>query len=328
LLGGGRLNQLVERFREYSTLENFIVEKDWKVQEGFVVGKNGKNVPWLYGKPWITSDVLKNVISDIEYLPKTNSHTFYRSGNREAYLTPLVTILKRDSLLSYLWDEDFLAYSHDIVGINAPKNKKRDLSLFYNKFIKNKNVYQALVYLVGTCTLTVRETAINKTDIMNLPWPHNDNFDLAEWEKELLNDITDYLADYVRKGQNSTLLEKIATDKDLENYSKTFLRIIKNVYPAMQLVTQEISNNSTLVVFSFSGKIDNLSFLDSLDCLENLQSLITKGQSKILRTQRVIRIFTGNSLILVKPSRLRYWIRSTAIQDVDDVIVEIMRGGK
>ena len=32
--------------------------------------------------------------------------------------------------------------------------------------------------------------------------------------------------------------------------------------------------------------------------------------------------------MIIKPNKLRYWIRSTAIRDVDDIIYEILRGGE
>ncbi|GHT51195.1 hypothetical protein FACS1894102_7080 [Spirochaetia bacterium] len=103
---------------------------------------------------------------------------------------------------------------------------------------------------------------------------------------------------------------------------------MNNAYPAMKMTASKISENSALVVFSFSKNVDDFDFLENSDCFDNLQSLITKKQSETLRTQRVIRIFAGNSLIIVKPAKLRYWIRSTAVRDVDDVIIDIMRGGK
>jgi hypothetical protein len=32
--------------------------------------------------------------------------------------------------------------------------------------------------------------------------------------------------------------------------------------------------------------------------------------------------------MIVKPNKLRYWIRSTAIRDVDDVLIEVVQGGE
>ena len=42
---------------------------------------------------------------------------------------------------------------------------------------------------------------------------------------------------------------------------------------------------------------------------------------------RVVRLYLDNVLIVIKPDRLRYWIRSTAIRDADDTLVDLRRQG-
>jgi len=42
-----------------------------------------------------------------------------------------------------------------------------------------------------------------------------------------------------------------------------------------------------------------------------------------LRTIRVLRLYLENVLVLIKPDRLRYWIRSTAIQDADETLTDL-----
>jgi hypothetical protein len=163
---------------------------------------------------------------------------------------------------------------------------------------------------------------------MNLPWPEDGNYNLIPWEKELLDDIRIYMAEYIRKGQDSVLLKKTVTKANIENYAQTFLRLVKTPYPNMKLIKYLKSDNLAFIAFSFSDTVDSLPELDSPDWDKKLQSLTSKEQSDVLQTRRILRIFTGNTLIIVKPNKLRYWIRSTAIRDVDDVIVDIFKGGK
>jgi len=57
---------------------------------------------------------------------------------------------------------------------------------------------------------------------------------------------------------------------------------------------------------------------------ENLQKLIYDDEThKHLRTIRILRLYFDNILLLVKPDRLRYWIRSTAVRDADETIVDL-----
>jgi hypothetical protein len=87
------------------------------------------------------------------------------------------------------------------------------------------------------------------------------------------------------------------------------------------------SERLILVAFSFSDKEDSLSILNDPDWADKLESLMEKEQSYSLRTKRIARIFTGNTAMIVKPNKLRYWIRSTAVRDVDDILVQVLHEG-
>jgi hypothetical protein len=233
-----------------------------------------------------------------------------------------------DSLDAGLWNKGFLAYTHEFVGIKTSESEKAELKRFFHGFVANKPILQGFLYLLGYRTLAGRSTATYKRDIMNLPWPNNGDFDLLLWEKELLDDVRDYMAEYVRLGQGSRLLKDSPTKANLKNYSDTFLRIIRNAYPNMKQIKSLASDNLILITFSFSDKEDALPMLDDPNWAYKLDSLIEKEQNYFLRTRRIVQIPTGNSVIIIKPNKLRYWIRSTAIRDVDDILIKVLHGDK
>jgi hypothetical protein len=86
------------------------------------------------------------------------------------------------------------------------------------------------------------------------------------------------------------------------------------------------SDNLILIAFSFCNKEDPLPILNDPHWADELQSLMVREQSYSLRTKRVVRIFTGNTVMIIKPNKLRSWIRSVAIRDVDDILTGILRG--
>jgi hypothetical protein len=193
---------------------------------------------------------------------------------------------------------------------------------------EKEKLLKGILVLIGSQTLVGRATAALSKDILKLPWPENGHFNLVPWEKELLDDVRDYMAEYVRVGQDSKLLLNSAGDTDIKNYSDTFLRLMNKIYPDMHIKKTLKSSGLMLIAFSFTKKEDSLSVLNESDWAQKIQSVISKSETYILRTQRVVRILTGNTLIIIKPDKLRYWIRSTAIRDFDDVMVEILKGGK
>ena len=70
--------------------------------------------------------------------------------------------------------------------------------------------------------------------------------------------------------------------------------------------------------------------LDWLD--ENAEEVLEKliyfnDRYERLRTIRVVRFYDKNVFIIIKPDRLRYWIRSTAIWDADETLTDLYNQG-
>jgi hypothetical protein len=246
LLGGGRLNKLVINLNKLSAIQQFINSKKWYAQVGLKFGRTSKDIKqadWLYNKPLLTSDALcGNEINEL-LLKRVDTNKFREPKSIKAFLPPLMILSQIDSLDTGLWNEGFLAYTHEFVGIKTSETEKAELEQFFHSFVANKPILQGFLYLLGHRTLAGRSTATYKQDIMNLPWPHNGDFDLLPWEKELLDDVRDYMAEYVRLGQDSKLLKNFPTKTDLKNYSDTFLRIIRNAYPSMKQIKSLVSDN-------------------------------------------------------------------------------------
>ena len=200
------------------------------------------------------------------------------------------------------------------------------LKEFRNKFLKHRKIFKACCYLFGNRVLTVKATALQKNDIDQLPWPDDLKWMLAEWEGILIDDIVEYVADYVRLGQESALLTQEPSQEDTAQYCDVFLKMMKKTYPEMNVCGNGQSNGLRFQAFCFGDKKET-EWLDGSDWLNHLRSTIFKEYGEALRTVRILRIYDRNALILIKPNVLRYWIGSTAIRDVDDTIGDILSAG-
>jgi hypothetical protein len=263
-----------------------------------------------------------------QQLDRVKSREFVCPRVKNIYQAPLMIIAEMETLNSGLWQDGFLAYTHEFIGIKTQLDEKAELRSFYKWFKNNNDILRSYLQLCSGRMLTARATATQKKDIMNLPYPDNGDFDLTPWEVELLDDIRNYMAEYVRLGQDSQLLVKRALDQDLLNYSQTFLRLMNKIYPNMKKSKEMSNSDFRLIAFSFSNSSDLLPELDNSNWLETLSTLINNNEKYYLQTKRIIKIYTGDILIILKPNKLRYWIRSTAIRDVDDVIDYIFKREK
>ena len=334
LLGGGRLAEMSQRIRSMRTLAKYLKEKDdWDYGEGFIAGKKRKGkketrkpASFLTGKPFLpTKAFTDSGINETQIV--SVSETLFESRRKEERFTPPLILIKKGSSLPIIfWDNGFLAYRHRIVGIHAPSSQKSELCKFYKFLRRNHDINRFCCMLLGTESLTNKATALRKQDIDRLPCPAAQNdLDFSFWERAIQSDVLDYMADYVRLGQKSQLLQKKANGNDIEKYSQMFCRMLGSIYGNLKASTPIFWNNLICQPFYF-GDCPELTWLDS-DAEANLEKLIYDENHERLRTIRVVRLYDKNVLLIIKPDRLRYWIRSTAIRDADETLTDLYDQG-
>lgn len=333
LLGGGRLHELSQRLLSMRTLEEYLTDcmkhKGWDYGEGFIVAKTGRRepAPFLTGKPLIPTTAFTNACIDATKIETVKATHFRSAYTENRYSAPLVMIKEISSLPIAYWDNGFLAYRDKIVGIHAPRSQASILLKLHDTLLLNHNIYQFSCTLNGTQSLIGKATAILKHDIDKLPYPEDMNdLSFSFWEDALREDVLNYMTEYIRLGQNSELLRKLADLKDLHEYSNMFLRMLGSVYDNLDKSSPVFFNGLICQPFYF-GNRPNLSWLID-DTTNELQELIYNDEThKHLRTIRVLRFYSENVLLLVKPDRLRYWTRSTAIRDADETLIDLRQQG-
>ena len=231
---------------------------------------------------------------------------------------------KIESLPVGFWDKHFLAYSNSIVGIHAPFSQVQELQKLYNIFVHKHNIYKFLCIMNGG---GFTATAYGKQEIDELPHPDDvEKILVSFWDEILSNDILKYMTEYIRRGQNSKLLTKDAKDRDIQEYSDTFIKMLGSIYKNLKASDPIFLDGLICQPFYFGDKPE----LDWLD--ENAEEVLEKliyfnDRYERLRTIRVVRFYDKNVFIIIKPDRLRYWIRSTAIWDADETLTDLYNQG-
>lgn len=328
LLGGGRLIDISKCLRNMRTLEEYIHEKNWTYGEGFISGTNGDRAPFLTGKKYLpTEALLVSGIDEAQLIDELPDTHFANPKNEKHFTPPLVLIKENQSLPVAYWDKEFISYRAKIVGIHAPVPEMKELKYLHNHLIRNRDFYRFCCALIGSQLLVGKATAILKTDIDIFPYPDNKkDISFSFWEKTIQEDVLEYMADYIRLGQNSELLQKEASSKNLKEYSNLFVKMLGSIYNNLKADEPIFLKDSGIICQPFYfGDQPAISWLD--DTGEKLRKLIYYQNHKHLRTVRVFRFYDRNVMLIVKPDRLRYWIRSTAIRDADETLVDLRKQG-
>jgi len=329
LLGGGRLLGMSQRLLGLRTLAEYVEQKGWDYGEGFIAAKTGRRTPapFLTGKPLLPTTAFTDAGIDETKIETVKEKLFRSAYTKDRYSASIVLIRKIESLPIALRDKGFLAYRNKIVGIHAPYSQTAQLSKFYKTLCSKHHIYKFCCILHSTESIVVRATAYYKEDIDILPFPEDlNNLSFSFWEEALCEDVLNHMTEYVRLGQNSQLLKKAANVDDLREYSSMFIRMLRSVYHNLEAAEPVFFNGLTCQPFYF-GEPPNISWLGEQEEDELRKLIYDDERHEYLRTIRVLRFYSENILLLVKPDRLRYWIRSTAIRDADETLVDLRGQG-
>ena len=328
LLGGGRLANLTAKVMNWPTLEQYLDKKGWTHGEGFIVGKNSarKNpCNWLRNKKFLPTQALTKYGIDVDAITTVPDHNVVYSSKPERFTPPMFLIRENEQLPSALWTSGSLAFLHQIVSINSPASELKELTVFAKEFDRNKNRLKQYSLLKSTQSVIGKSTAILKRDIEELPWPVDGlSQKLAWWEEILLSESSTIYAPLIRVGHKSPAASQAVDQPMFDAYSDTFVRLLGSVYSNLRSGHSGVADGIAYQSFIF-GKSSDLYWPD--DWAAHLKKLIIKNSGAAFRTNRIIRFYEANTLIIVKPDRMRNWIRSTAIRDADETLIDLQEQG-
>lgn len=326
LLGGGRLVAFGKRALKFENFETCFARQGWDYGEGFIEAKSGKRnpEPWLTGKPCLPTGGLQSE-GIVGKIGTVEAEEFRSAYTPKRYTGPIIMVRANEQLPMAFRSRGFLAYRDKIIGISAEKEEEAKLGEFFRCMEDNKDLLRFLVYLFSTQMLVGKSTAFLKRDLDQLP-----SFDsgfyrkLSWWEKIMIQDVLGHFVNMIRTGQSSRLTLDQAGDEDLRSYSNTFVRLLGSVYSNLRAGCGGFAEGMGYQAFTF-GEKSMLAWPD--DWSKHIGEMVYKQDSAALRTRRIIRFYEGNTLIIVKPDRLRNWISSTAIRDADETLVDLKQQG-
>ena len=326
LVGGGRTHFLSQRLRSFGTLKDLTEAKGWLFGEGYIEGTSGKPAKHLTGVPLITTENLNNEQISVDPSKKLEATLFYRAGNPNLFIGPLLLIGEHCSLPLGFWRTGRIAYSQRMAGIHAPNGQTSDLLRVFKTI--NANIALLRFFLAATSSqyLLDKATSITKGDLELLPYSTDEQqWALSNWEQVISSDVVDFFADLIRLGQHSVVLKNAAGKNDLDSYATLFCQMLGTIYDNLRPAEPVFLQGLICQPFYF-GEEPSIAWLGP-DCQKQLETLIYDEAIDSLRTIRVVRLYHENVIFIVKPDRLRYWIRSTAIRDADDTLVDLQQQG-
>lgn len=326
LLGGNRVRDFIERLRVYPTLRDFAEQRGWDFGEGYIAGLKGISRPadHLIGKPLLPTSALSNQGLETHFLDTVPNRPIKDTKTARRFTPPLLLIKEHEDLHHGLWTGHYLTYKHEIVGLAAPGSDIDHLATLEGWLKREAAVLSAYVAGISARLFTQRATAILSADILALPYPEDGDLDLSANERIIAQDIVDYQRDFIRLGTSAPLMRAAEA---LDAFDEVFVRQVSAVYPRKPLRPLQCQRWSGAICRAYvfgEGEVD----WTGADALRSkLDGLLRENRGESLTVTRITRLYDQQFLFLLKPDRHRFWTRSIALRDADDVLADLRAQG-
>lgn len=327
LLGGSRVLAFIERLRQFPTLEQYASQHGWDAGEGYFGGqKNASgNIDHLIGRPLLPTDALGPDGIEADRITVVPDAPIKDPKTSRRFQPPLLLIKEHQDLHSDLWQDGYLAFKNEIVGFSAPGDVARLTSVA--EWLNREHVaLKAYVAGISTRLFTQRATAVFNADIFALPFPEDGNLDLSANERIVTDDIVAFQRDFIRLGTRSKLMHSAPADA-LERFDSTLLEQINAVYarnPLRALPSYHWSGAICRAYVFGDGQVD---WADAEALRHKLDGLLYERRGSSLTIARITRLYDQGFVFLLKPDRHRFWTRSVALRDADDILADLRAQG-
>jgi N-6 DNA Methylase len=328
LFGGGRALGFVDRVKEFRTLGTYAAEQKWDFGEGFTEGGQGVSLAseHIVGKPLLRSQALTSDGVDENAITTASKKPYERPRTKSRFTPPMLLIREHMDIPHVLWNKYYLTYTKQIVGFPAPKAdlpKLREVSNWLSETSKALCAYTALI---SPRLFTQKATALQADDIYLIPYPDPATLDLSTNEQILVDDIVDYQRDLIRLGDNSEAMMESGRSA-CAAFSEVFTSQINAVYKKQPLQRLEPYIWPGVICQAFAFGKSKVDWNGADELRGRLNNLLHHQQGSTLHVTRIARIYDGNFIFLLKPDRLRYWLRSVALRDADETLSDLRSQG-
>jgi hypothetical protein len=331
LLGGGRVLGFADRLKAFRTLRRFAHDQGWDFGEGFIEGvkkKRGKSRPadHIIGKSVLPSEALTLHGIDASAITTMPDKPIEEQRSAKRFTPPMLLVREQMDIPHAVWAKDYLTYKNQIVGFAAPEQDISQVSDVDRWLTKEDAPLRAFVACVSVKLFTQKATTLSGADILSLPYPETGTLDLSPNEHILVDDIVNYQRDLVRLGEDSRSMKESGHSL-LPDFTTVFAGQINTIYRKKPLQALEPQSWPGVICQPFVFGTGQIEWNGAEALKGKLDALLHEQQGTTLHVTRIARIYDGSFIFLLKPDRMRYWLRSVALRDADETLADLRAQG-
>nr|VFJ59653.1 MAG: N-6 DNA Methylase [Candidatus Kentron sp. FW] len=327
LLGGRRVLGFVDRLKKFGTLKEYAKERGWDCGEGFIEGARGVDRPagHIIGKPMLPTEAITENGIDESAITIAPKKPIEGPRSERRFTPPMLLVREQFDIHHDIWAKSYLAYKNQTVGFCSSSTEKDHLSRISAYLTREKKPLKAFVAATSIKLFTQHATTLSGADIVGLPYPTNAILDLSTHEQVLVDDIVDHYRDLIRLGEKSTAMQESGVTA-LPKFNDIYIGQINGIYKEKPLRALALQTWPGVICQPFifgEGEVD----WEGTDQLKGKLDKLLRERKESLAITRIVRLYDGPCIYLVKPDRLRYWLRSVALRDADETLADLWYWG-
>lgn len=328
LLGGGRIYEFAKRLMSFPTLAEHAEKRGWEYGEGFIEGAKGISNPaeHITGKEVLPPSAIGTYGIDVTKIGVVGLKPIEGPRTPALFTPPYLVVRKHGDLAHAVWTDRYLTYKSEIVGFATRGGERSELDAVAHWLKSQSLVLRAFAAVTSTRMFTRKATALSGADIKALPYSEEGTLDLSDNEAILAEDIVRYQRDLVRLGDQSDVLRQRA-DQGLDDFGACYAAQISTVYPNMPLSPLRPQTWPGVICFPFVFGDGAIDWNGAADLQGRINYLLKEQRGTTLSVTRIARIYDDRFVFLLKPDRLRYWLRSVALRDADETLSDLRMQG-
>lgn len=360
-LGGSRHHQIIKRLSKLPTFGDFLLqqkkENNWVYSEGFTaaISSDVKKLEKLEADRYDSSDSealyqkwLKKLsaafLTGKKHLPvealdclgideskiedSLDLNFFHSKGDPKVYLAPHLLIKEIVESSSFAIPVEYrnedLVFKNSIFGIHGHSEKSL---IDVKKRFSNNQLFPYYLAGVSGRFMVNKSSSLLATDIKKIPYPEDiKDIELSEVENIVVRDFIEHLVEFRRNGEKSRIAIYNVSDQQLLEFGETFCKVLQSVFKSIKSF-QYFETDSYICFPFYFGEKPNIDFSNKELAEKHIEHLVQKNSGISLRLTRIVRLYEGNVIYLIKPKKLRYWLKSVALRDADETFADLRKQG-
>ena len=155
---------------------------------------------------------------------------------------------------------------------------------------------------------------------------------LSYVEQIICDDVLNYQIEMLSKGSAAEANWKRASKPDLKKFGDVFSKALNSIYEETDkcFYLAKIYDWGAFYITEFdygkpTGVLGDAEKINELT--EHIESLIEIKYLPNVLLIKILKLYEKDKVYLIKPKTLRYWLRSIAIKDADEVFSNLIDAG-